>query len=524
MKNVMTAVHMQVVNDPLWRALAILAIAAVALSSTGTNCRADNSTWNLNPISEDWDTAANWTPNVVPADMATFSFSNVTNVSISAFSPVHQINYDADASPYTITVLPDQVLEFSAEVGGITNNSGVTQNIILSADNSGRSGNCLAFGRTVNGPVLFTNQASMIAGGNPGAVSFQLGSASGNATFHNLGAAVSGAIGGVTDFSYTSSADESTLISYGGTVSGARGGETSFSFNTPTAGNAILIAYGGTNGGDGGSIQFSNGATGGTARVEVFGNGYLNMSGKNGPSLTIGSLEGDGQVYLGRVNLSVGSNSLSTTFSGVLNPGSPGGGTGGTGALTKIGSGTLTLTGANLYTAGTVITEGTLVVSNAIGSGTGTAAVQVNAGTLGGSGIISGAVTVGTGNATGAFLAPAHGTKKQVTLTIQSALTYKSDSTYTYTFKAKGNKSKTDKVVANGVTINSGATFNLSGTAQGTLNQGTILTVIKNTAATPISGTFSNLADGAIVNVNGNNLQASYTGGDGNDLTLTVVP
>jgi hypothetical protein len=105
-----------------------------------------------------------------------------------------------------------------------------------------------------------------------------------------------------------------------------------------------------------------------------------------------------------------------------------------------------------------------------------------------------------------------------------SALTFNSDSTYTYTFKAKGNKSKTDKVVANGVTINSGASFNLSGQAQGTLTQGTVLTVIKNTAATPISGSFSNLRDGAIVTVNGNNLQASYTGGDGNDLTLTVVP
>jgi len=46
--------------------------------------------------------------------------------------------------------------------------------------------------------------------------------------------------------------------------------------------------------------------------------------------------------------------------------------------------------------------------------------------------------------------------------------------------------------------------------------------VIKNTAVTPISGTFSNLPNGAIVN--GNNLQASYSGGDGNDLTLTVVP
>jgi hypothetical protein len=42
--------------------------------------------------------------------------------------------------------------------------------------------------------------------------------------------------------------------------------------------------------------------------------------------------------------------------------------------------------------------------------------------------------------------------------------------------------------------------------------------------ATPIAGTFHNLADGAIVTVNGNNLRASYTNGDGNDLTLTVVP
>jgi hypothetical protein len=56
------------------------------------------------------------------------------------------------------------------------------------------------------------------------------------------------------------------------------------------------------------------------------------------------------------------------------------------------------------------------------------------------------------------------------------------------------------------------------------LTQGAVLTLIRNTSADPISGTFSNLPDGAIVNVNGNNLQASYEGGDGNDLTLTVVP
>lgn len=50
------------------------------------------------------------------------------------------------------------------------------------------------------------------------------------------------------------------------------------------------------------------------------------------------------------------------------------------------------------------------------------------------------------------------------------------------------------------------------------------MTAISNTSIGPISGTFSNLPDGAIVNVKGNNLQANYAGGDGNDLTLTVVP
>jgi hypothetical protein len=74
------------------------------------------------------------------------------------------------------------------------------------------------------------------------------------------------------------------------------------------------------------------------------------------------------------------------------------------------------------------------------------------------------------------------------------------------------------------VTINSGAIFNLSGTTQGQLTQGTVRTVIRNASTNPISGTFANLLDGGIVNINGNNFQANYEGGDGNDLTLTVVP
>ncbi|HEY3601837.1 MAG TPA: hypothetical protein VGK72_07755, partial [Chthoniobacterales bacterium] len=143
--------------------------------------------------------------------------------------------------------------------------------------------------------------------------------------------------------------------------------------------------------------------------------------------------------------------------------------------------------------------------------------------TLGGKGIVAGPTTIGSGSGAGAFLAPAVGSNKQTTLTLQSALILNSEATYTYTFKAKQSKARTDKVIANGVTINSGAMLNLTGQTQGSLRQGLTLTLISNTSANPISGTFANLPDGAIVTVNGNNLQASYEGGDGNDLTLTVV-
>ena len=44
-------------------------------------------------------------------------------------------------------------------------------------------------------------------------------------------------------------------------------------FDTPTAGNATLIANSGVAGSVGGIIYLGGASTGGTARVEVFGNG-----------------------------------------------------------------------------------------------------------------------------------------------------------------------------------------------------------------------------------------------------------
>ena len=76
----------------------------------------------------------------------------------------------------------------------------------------------------------------------------------------------------------------------------------------------------------------------------------------NGYKQTIGGLSGSGTVSLGSVTLTV-NNTSDSPFDGVIS---------GTGGLTKSGSGTLTLTGANTYTGATTVSAGTLSVTGSL--------------------------------------------------------------------------------------------------------------------------------------------------------------
>jgi outer membrane autotransporter protein len=102
----------------------------------------------------------------------------------------------------------------------------------------------------------------------------------------------------------------------------------------------------------------------------VQGAGVLDISNSSGSGVTVESLSGSGFVSLGSKDLAIGTNNASTTFSGILNDGSLGG------SLTKIGTGTLTLTGANAYAGGANINAGTLSIGNGTALGTGVATLN----------------------------------------------------------------------------------------------------------------------------------------------------
>jgi autotransporter-associated beta strand protein len=546
-------------------------VIALALLAPLYGARAGSATWKASPPNGDWNTATNWNPATIPneaSDIATFRSSSITNVLVSANVDVDSVVFDSGASAFTIRVEPSVILTISGT--GISNNSGTTQTIATTNSangngstvfftNAASAGNAVfpdadvVFSQTATagsatfsnygpgtgsgfgseefqnqstaGNGSFTNYGSTSFSVLPGSISFVEQSSAGNATIINNPGV--GGFSGYTAFNESSAgsatAGNATIINNGGVFNGAEGGLTSFGYSS-TPGNATLIANSGVNGGGGGQITIAGGRPNGgpnTARVELFGNGSLDIGldlGRRG--VFLGSIEGDGLVFLGNKQLTVGLNNLSTTFTGLIQDG--GSNTQSGGSLIKTGKGKLELRGANTYSGGTTVQGGKLQVNNTSSSGTGTGPVQVNSGELGGKGVIAGAVTVGTGSGSGATLSPGYvsGAKRPGLFTIRNSLTLNADAIYQ--MDINNNIKLADEVVASGITINSGSRFTFVDLGTGTIPHGTVFTVLSNTSRFPIAGTFANLPDGSTFTSKGNTYQANYEGGSGNDLTLTV--
>ena len=267
-------------------------------------------------------------------------------------------------------------------------------------------------------------------------------------------------------------------------------------------------------------LNFANTYTGattinGTDRVFLDVNGAIPTGSAltvNGSALfnanadsTIGSLAGGGNVFLnGNNTLSVGGDNTSTTFSGVYQD------VNGSAALTKSGSGTFTLSGVNTYTGATTINGGVLAVNGSLAS-----PVTVNAGgTLGGTGAIGNTVTVNSGGALAPGLSPG------IINTGDLALT--SGSTLAIEINGATAGTQYDQVNVTGTVDLGGATLGV--TLGYTPSVATVFVIVNNDgAANAITGTFAGLAEGATFAVGAITFRISYTGGDGNDVTLTVM-
>jgi autotransporter-associated beta strand protein len=302
---------------------------------------------------------------------------------------------------------------------------------------------------------------------------------------------------GALVFTGESAARGITIINNGGTAPGLAGGTTTF--QDSSGGGATLIANGGTNGGAGGVIQFLDHAIGEKAAVEIYGNGTLLIDSSS--SVTeLNSVSGDGQAIL---NNTVHINQGEGTFSGVIS---------GSGGLI-IGQGSQTLAGASTYSGRTHVQLGTLYVSNTTGSATGSGDVLVSRAVFGGDGIVAGNVTLDMGFGL-PILDPVG------TLTIGKKLKFGVRGQL-YCL-VDGDTDESDLVIANSVSIDPTATLVLS--ENGTAPVGMTFTIVESRGSMPIVGTFMNLPDGGTITVGNNTFQANYEGGDGNDLTLTVVP
>ncbi|ECU2730562.1 hypothetical protein DU738_23460, partial [Salmonella enterica subsp. enterica serovar Havana] len=108
---------------------------------------------------------------------------------------------------------------------------------------------------------------------------------------------------------------------------------------------------------------------GGTGRVEKSGDDVLTLSGAN--SYSGGTLISDGTLVASNVD-ALGSGDVTNNATLEMNTGGDFiNNIGGTGRVEKSGDDTLTLSGSNTYTGGTLISDGTLVASNVEALGTG---------------------------------------------------------------------------------------------------------------------------------------------------------
>ena len=230
--------------------------------------------------------------------------------------------------------------------------------------------------------------------------------------------------------------------------------------------------------------------------VNIGSNGQFRLLGY---SDTIGSLAGHGLVELLAGTLTTGNDPSPTTYSGVIN------GIGGN--LTKVGTGTFTLTGNNTYTGTTLVRGGTLVVN---GQQPGSDVSIQTGGALAGNGTV-GAISDQTGHV-------------KPGATTYGALKCKNLSTFApvnrFEFDINGTTPGVDcdQLEVTGTVLLMGGTLQVTMNFTGAVSNQYVL--VKNDGVDPVTGTFTGLPQDGLFTANGVSFQITYHGGDGNDIAL----
>ncbi len=311
-----------------------------------------------------------------------------------------------------------------------------------------------------------------------------------NGTLQGTGAAsLAGtvALGAASALNTAAFGDTLTLT---GVVSGANALNKNGA-GTVVLGGAAANTYTGATNVNAGTLRVGSAANKitNTSAVNVAAPGTLDLNNFNE---TVGSIAGAGNITLGSATLTAG-NATNTLFSGVVS---------GTGGLTKAGTGTLELSGANTYTGTTAVSAGTVVASNVTALGTtaggttvangatlrinnvaiGAEAVTVNGAGVGAAGALQGTGTASlAGNVALATASTVGATAAADTLTLSGVVSGANALT----------KAGAGTVVLTGANTYTGAT---------TINAGTVVASNATALGTLAGGT--TVAAGATLNIN----------------------
>ena len=401
-------IYLKVINSSLnyWKNLSAL----IFLIIVGTeNLQAGTKTWNGTTNSQNWSNSANWSPTGIPGsgDDVIINNGNIAIVDIST----------AICKSVQIGVSKTNIgsLTFSSSIPA--NQLTVIGNFTVGDNNNGANAK--------TGSLDMTNGGILIVGGSLTAPNLAVnGWLPGNGTIVYNGTAQT-VYANSTAYNNLTLAGSLAKTITGTTVNGILSMEgTATTTGTPTYGPASTLQYNGTStqttgsefpatfsGSGGVIINNTNGVKLGApkiiAHMLTMTSGTLDMA---DVALTTGSLTGSGNL----TNLSgtaaqlvtIGNDNTSpAAYSGVISTGSAT-----SVALTKLGTGTLTLSGANTYSGATTVNGGTLkagittqafglnsavTLANTIGATLDITGFANTIGSLTGGGTIGGNVTLG---------------------------------------------------------------------------------------------------------------------------------